>query len=315
MSREKMVNDCETCYLLWYYGSHQGWFNNSDPLAQSAYRWKKVEPLRQFMMNSVMNKIYTHFYEQSMTEQDFNQAVRRDLNNAFKESVNHKQQWYNSPKKVPMLKELVYKKQLNSLLVEKTKKQVELFIQHFYTGKTFKEMTSTKVKLINFKSSNDLNVGSFHLEELDNVKVFVGIQLLYQRASDNKYVAVLFKSDEEPSSISQLGTIGMYLNKNFGVPLDDVIIRDEHLHDGSVKEHHVNDELMEKMMISIEDSLNMMREFTIDGNLTTNIPLSFEEVSRNHQHKDKNMDDDHCAYCECVRRDLELYPQGYANQA
>lgn len=310
MSRERMLNDCELCYGLWYYESHKGWLQSSPVLARTAYRWKNSVALKDFMVNRINEHIYNHLYLIRISEAEMNKSIRSNLNHAFKTSLEHVDKWYKQPKQNLMIRELVGKDQYDKTMVRSVAEKLDGYIHQFYEGVTNREALSDDAELLFFKPDTKAGIPNFTVPELGDLLVYVGMQTTYRRRSDGKVISVVYKCDSQPSSESQIGTMALYLHKALRVPIEDIIIRDEFLTDGHIAEYQMDQAFIDETVEALADSVAHMKTLVTDGDLSVNKHIPLEQFGRTHRHMDQTIEDTHCALCELVRRDLERNPQG-----
>lgn len=301
-SRARMFEECNLCYGLHYYGAHNGWLRQATPLAAAAYRYKVTRSTEGMLMDSVITNIYNHHYKDEIGADEFKQLVRHDLNTAFSASKNHKDDWYKKPKKFPVLTEMIRTDKLDPDLVQEVLGKMESIVENFYLTKTSEELKDTH-KLIHLSRFN-----KFIAKRLDNLTIFVGIHLLYQR-DDGKMVAVNYKTSNQQSHIDQLGSIALYLMHEYGFELDEIVLRDEFLLTGEHKEYYLDEMDIEEMYDVIEDSVSMMAEHVVDGDLVRNKSVPLEKYLRNPYHSDHS-ENNNCPYCQLVKLDLEEQPNG-----
>lgn len=302
-SRSRMFEDCELCYGLYYYGAHNGWLKSEDALAQAAYRYKTTRNTEQRLMQTVVDKIYDHYYKGALAQKDLHDQVRIVMNQAFTASKNSKDKWYAQPKHVPFLTEMVTETALPKNLVDKVVSTMDAVVENFYKTQTEAEV-ATMHELIHLSRFN-----KFTLKKLDDLTVFVGVHLLYKR-DDGKTVAVNFKTSNEKSHVDQLGSLALYIRQKYGVPLEDIVIRDEFLATGTHQDYQLTEEDIEVMYEVIEDSVGMMAEYLVDEDLKRNQAIPLKEFARNPEHSDE-CSISSCPFCQLVKEDLERFPNGY----
>lgn len=307
-SRSRLFEECPLCYGLYYYGAHNGWLDKATPLAQAAYRYKVTKSTEQRLMESITGKIYDHYYKGAIAIQDMHDSVRIDLKRAFVASRDYKEKWYEQPKQVPVLAEMIDQDELPAELIQSVTDVRKRMIDNFYNTYTEKE-----IKLFNLTPVRLSRFNKFNLYRLNNLTVFIGLHLLY-RNDKGQMVAVNFKTDGKASHIDQLGSIALYLIHTYSETLDNIIIRDEFLLTGEYKEHQLSEDDIEEMHEVIEDSVNMMAECVTDGDLTRNEGLPMEYFSRSAAHSDE-CEVANCPYCQLVKLDLEKYPNGIKSYA
>lgn len=303
VAREKLFRECEFCYGLHYYTSHNGWKLTSDPLSQAAYRHKVTDSSDTYLKDCIIACIRTHFLEKKQTKKSMEAQIRLNLNKAFVDSKRNNDQWFIKPKQVDMLQEMIYTTQLDKTLVARLSNQFSSFIHHFFQSKTFNEMDISKKERI--KPDKAL---VFNLEQHDNTTAFAPADLIYT-TDNNKMVAVYFNTSDEPSDKNERSTLAIGLMKKYKVNLEDIIIREEFLLSGDSTEYSISSKDINELHSMIKDSLIHMKEKVVDNDLIENVSIPLKDFVRNTGHLEKNTSTK-CPFCQFIQTDLEHFPQG-----
>lgn len=316
--RENMFHDCQLCYSLHYYTSHQGWINSSSTEAKAAYRWKQANKVKDLMFNTLVNTLVDDIYsDEKLSLSKTKKKVLDTINASFLESTTKKLAWYQRPKKVDMLYELVYEDELDSKLVKDTTGTLTEYLRNFLHSQLVQDLTVEGTKLLEVKQKFRGGFSYFDIP-MYNVRAYAGVQTVHMR-KDSKIVATLFKTDETPSTLSQIGAVAQVVSTTLNIPMKRIIVRDEFLCNASYEDYIITDDLLRKTEESIIDSIEAMRELLVDKDIHRNEFLGFEKApyKRSLEHQEAGDDMctmDVCPYCEAVKRDLELYPRGYSSE-
>lgn len=313
--RENLFNECELCYTLHYYTADKGWLENSSVHSRAAYRWKQASRIDQIIESSFIDGLIEEVYsDEKFSANRLRKNITNELNSKFKESVSEKDIWYKNPKDVTMLYELVYEDVLSKDLIENTTKTINKLIEGFLKSSFIKELSDKSNDLVSISDKFKSPFTYFKLEEND-VRAYVRVHTIH-KLGNGKTVATLFKTDSKESTISQIGAVAKLISDNTDIELSDIIVREEFLLSGEHTDHPITKEIIDLMFLSIEDSIGMMSEFVVDNDIKSNEfkGLKNIEYTRALEHYNQEYDEtpmSECSYCEAVRRDLRLYPDGY----
>ena len=314
-SREEMFHECELCYLFHYYTAHKGWYNKGSSESKSTYRWKKAVKVEELMMRELTEGLIEGIYsDEKLSVANIQKEVLAKINQSFIESTTKKEQWYRQPNKVNMLYELVYEEKLDDDLVENTKKQLNQNLNNLMETKLVKELSKEGSRLLQVRQSFRQGFSYFDYEAY-GIRVYAGVQVVHRRA-DGKVVATLFKTKDKPSTLSQVGAVAKVVADVLDEDINNIIVRDENLFNSTSTEHAMTDSFFKQTIQVIEDSIQMMRRFLVDEDFSKNEFIGFQNANykRSFGHQKAGKDNctmDECPYCEAVKRDLELYPNGY----
>lgn len=313
--REDLFNECELCYALHYYTADKGWLNDSSTESRAAYRWKQATSIEQAIESSFLERLIDDVYsEDKFSAKDLRSKVLDDLNAKFKESVTNKHKWYNSPKHVTMLYELVYEDTLDKNIIINATKKVNRLIEGFLDSVFIKELSDSKSELVDIRGNFKNPFTYFNLEEI-GVRAYIGIQTIHKK-TNGSVVATLFKTTNKESTISQIGAVAKLISDNTDINLSDITVREEFLLTGKYTDHPITEDIIDLMYSSIDDSIGMMSEFVVDGDIKNNEFLGLKNIDytrslKHYKEQEEMTPMTHCSYCEAVRRDLQLYPNGY----
>lgn len=309
--REDMFHSCELCYIMHYYTAHKGWEKDAEPETRAAYRWKRANSIDSLLYRTLVDALIARVQKGGPNLSEVRRSVLSVLNEAFTNSLTNKEAWYESPKHNAMLYELVYEDALEDALVKQATNRLDTCLRHFKTSQLVKEMSSSTCVIKPVKESFRGGYAYYDIKSR-GVRAYSDVQVVHERP-DGTVVATLFRTSNEPSSLSQVRAVAETVAANLDVPLSSILVRDEFLLDGTHKDYEMTDELMSLSEQAIEESIDMMSVFLVDKDIKHNEFLGFHEAnySRADSHKDTSCSMNACPYCEAVRRDLELYPLGY----
>ncbi|MFB5663350.1 PD-(D/E)XK nuclease family protein [Alteribacillus sp. HJP-4] len=276
LSRHKTLMHCPRQYAHQYYTSHNGWLRDASKESKQAYRLKNLTNLEMFFGSAVHDVIEKQIDEYLNTrmipdEKGLFEDIRLKLNNAFIESTRKYDLWYQKPKKTTMFHEIYYgkTKQLPSEKIEKIKGRHEVAVKHFLNSTSFKEIAyNPNIEFLEAEKFRILKIGS--------LKVFVVLDLLYRDHYNNKWVIVDWKtgkqSEEDPY---QLALYALYLLEAFPIPgLDNIVIRNEYLLEGTHVEHSLDPVTLEKVQELVGVSVDRMTDFLESP--TENKPMALD---------------------------------------
>ncbi|MCP3027399.1 PD-(D/E)XK nuclease family protein [Halobacillus sp. A5] len=279
LSRHKTMLTCKRKYAYDYYVSHNGWLNDADTLARQAYRLKKITNL-EMHFGSVVHDLIYQIIQRVLNNQEIPREeavvdeIRHHLNRSFIESTKKEHLWQHRPKHFTMLHEIYYS-QTNQLPDHKIKKITERLhttVSNFFASRSFADV-------LNKQQMRFLESEKFRYMTVDGVKIFIVMDLLYKDLTENKWVIVDWKtgkSSEEDRG--QLAMYALYLQQKHHIEsLDDIVIRNEYLLDGTHAEHQLTEQDLINVQRLYGISLEQMQTLLID--VENNIPQPIEHFS------------------------------------
>ncbi|WJE15555.1 PD-(D/E)XK nuclease family protein [Halobacillus sp. ACCC02827] len=275
ISRHKTMLQCLRKYAYDYYASHNGWLSQSDSLAKQAYRLKKITNLEMHFGSVVHDLIYQTIQQVRKEgtfqfEEAFTEEVRHHLNRGFIESIKKEHLWMNRPKHFTMLHEIYYSQQqkLPEQKVKKITSRLQNTVKNFYASQTFADVL--KKDRMEF-----IDAETFRFMKSDGVKIFVVMDLVYKDTSENKWIIVDWKtgkSSEEDRN--QLALYALYLKQKYDIEsLDDIIIRNEYLVEGTYVEHQLTEQDLINVQNLYQVSMKEMQRYLEDPEKNAPLPL------------------------------------------
>lgn len=279
LSRHDMFDLCERKYYYHYYGSHKGWEVGAPN--HKIYALKNLTNLHLVFGSAVhaviKEVIFSYIGGNTVDRGYITDYIQDALRDACKVD---KKAWWVRPGRNHYLMELAYYGGFKSKMVEKIvntinekKANVE---DNFYESKTFEELESgdvEKILEIDEELSNE-DVGRF---DVNGTTVFAKIDFLYRRKSDGKTIIVDWKTDRSVVDRSahnrQLGIYAYYVNKKYGVPIEDMILRVESLVEGEHIEVPFTEKVFGKVESFVVGSIERIKGLVVDKNTILNRPL------------------------------------------
>ncbi|MFC3886025.1 PD-(D/E)XK nuclease family protein [Bacillus songklensis] len=276
-SRHKTLTDCVRKYGYEYYFSHNGWLFDSSPLNKHAYRLKKIVNLPILFGQAVHDVIESTIKHNIKTgaipsTKELERRVRLSLRTAFLDSRDRKDLWLHKPSRYTMLFEMYYGGELPAAGVQEIHDRLDVCLKHFLHSKSFREMTSGGH--IHFLESE-----RFRTVEINGVKLYVVMDLLYRDLQRDKWVIVDWKTGSKSSDdVGQLAVYALYLMKEWNVPLEKIEIRNEYLLTGGCHTYHLTPGDIQAMLEQMDASVQYMNHYKLDT--AKNEPVPLEEFQR-----------------------------------
>ncbi|GGF20572.1 hypothetical protein GCM10010954_19160 [Halobacillus andaensis] len=279
LSRHKTMLTCLRKYAYDYYASHNGWLHNADSLARQTYRLKKITNL-EMHFGSVVHELIYQIIQRVLKNQEIPSEeavvdeIRHQLNRSFIESTKKEHLWQHRPKHYTMLHEIYYSQtnQLPKGKIDKITDRLHTTVSNFFASRSFSDV-------LNKSEMRFMESEKFRYMKVDGIKIFIVMDLLYKDLTQGNWVIVDWKtgkSSEEDRN--QLALYALYLQQKHNIDsLDDIVIRNEYLLDGT----HVDHQLKEQDLVNVQRlygiSLEQMQNLLINPN--ENIPKPIEQFS------------------------------------
>ncbi|UOQ95259.1 PD-(D/E)XK nuclease family protein [Halobacillus shinanisalinarum] len=275
LSRHKTMLTCLRKYAYDYYVSHNGWLTNGDSLARQAYRLKKITNLEMHFGSVVHDLIYQIIQnvlggKEIPSEEAVVDEIRHHLNRGFVESTRKEHLWHSRPKHYTMLHEIYYS-QTNTLPSSKITKITDRLyttVKNFYASQSFADV-------LNQQNMQFIESEKFRYLKVDGTKIFVVMDLVYKDLQQNKWVIVDWKtgksSDEDRN---QLALYALYLQQKHSIEsLDDIIIRNEYLLEGTNVEHKLSEHDLINVQRLYQISIDQMKNHLLDSEQNQPLPI------------------------------------------
>lgn len=315
MKRDRLMNECELCYGLSYYAQFGGWNEESDALAKAAYRMKNSNSLRLYyftQLTDVIKKLLNSQNQQAQEDIPFSTPelmvnhLREQLNKAFIQSTEMREQWKVKPKGISMIRELLDCDTLDPGLTKEVTTLMDIHVNNFFKSKTYKE--AIEEKIVDVVLPNPFSF--MNLPEYPHLKAYISFPAILKNKLNNRITFVSFKSTDTKSDDFQLGTALLFLKHTLQIEgVDEVYFREEWLESGRSIDRRIDPELMELAKLSIAHSVNAMSEYVVNRDLSLNKPIPIKDFKRNFEHQEDSSDNcsfdngEH-AYCRQVQKEL-----------
>jgi CRISPR/Cas system-associated exonuclease Cas4 (RecB family) len=214
-------------------------------------------------------------HSQMMTVETFTASVRKALNRAFWDSKNKQEEWYEQPSDINMLHEMYYDGELPKQKIEEYRERMTVIANHLLSSQTFMDIFDGKGKRIKLISSE-----RFRLFEMEGVKVWVVLDLVFQDLESGKFVVVDFKTGKPSSSDKvQLLLYALFLKVAFHLPgLDQIELRNEYLATGKHASFTPRQTDLEYVQSLIQTSVKEMKAYLRVPE--QNVPLDMERFEQ-----------------------------------
>jgi CRISPR/Cas system-associated exonuclease Cas4 (RecB family) len=276
LSRSKSLLACARKYGYDYYVSHNGWLSfNVSAEAQHAYRLKKLKHLPMFVgeiaHDAIEKTIEQIFYERPLpTVETLVNYAKRQLNDAY---LTNYAAWEAKPSKHAMYFDMYYEGKLNADDVARYQERLPVIFTNFLQSDTIQELRQ-KGKQLEIQQAEQ-----FRYIYIDDVKVFVVMDLLYKDLQSGKWIIVDWKTGKaSDSDRQQLALYAYYLQQKLGLPLDEIEVRNEYLLDGKQLTTTITQREIDNVLDIFERSVSDMRRYQAD--MITNEPYDIETFER-----------------------------------
>ncbi len=248
-------------YYWQYYGSHNGWLDDADPVARTAWRLKQITNLHLCVgseIHSLIAKAILHARggKRPLTATQLIDDGRRALNRAYVEAQK-RADWERAPKYRTMLHEFYYGTGPPDTLIEKIKQKLVSCLTHFFESQSYREALAAP-----FVEVKD--VDRMAGVEIHGHTVWAQPDLLY-RTGDGEYHIVDWKTGaEEDLHVQQLRYYGLYVRskQEFATPVLHGHL--EYLFSGQRVSGPITPEDLEAAERDIADSVASMQRYLID---------------------------------------------------
>ena len=142
-SRRSTFRECPRRYYWHYYGSHNGWLDESPPEARRAWRLKKISNLY-MKLGNVVHELVADAITQVRGGNPAPDAAaliqrgRNRLNRAWLESQN-RAEWERRPGAITMLMEFYVGSGPSRDLIERIRDKLYTCLRNFLTSESFRE--------------------------------------------------------------------------------------------------------------------------------------------------------------------------------
>lgn len=285
LSRSKSVLACQRKYAYDYYIAHNGWLKyDVEPLAQHAYRLKKLQHLPMFFgqiaHQLIETTIKTIGYTKDLPTVEFLvESARKKLNDAYITSTQHYNTWAEKPNQHNMFFDIYYNGALNSEDVAVYQGRLNIIFSNFLNSHTIQQLMDKERQTYIHQPEE------FRFFIVDDIKIYLVMDLLYQDAETEKWVIVDWKTGKaSDDDRQQLALYAYYLLETQNVRLEDIVVRNEYLLENQFVETTLEPFDIESLLASFKQSVQYMRQFQAD--MYSNEPYELSHFERT-AHKEK----------------------------
>lgn len=259
-SRRSMFRECPRRYYWNYYGSHNGWLDDSPDDARAAWRLKKISNLHMTLGN-VVHEIAADALSrvrggaQPPTGPELIEEGRGRLNRAWV-LAQQREEWERNPGRHPMLMEFYRGSGPSGDLVQKIRTRLYDCLRNLPESESFRE--AAEAPRVEIREVDRLD-----FVDLDGVKLYAQPDLLY-RLGDAWRIVDWKTGASDDSHAAQLRTYALYLRLRGDLPPGPIIGRREYLEEGTEVSAPITDRAIEDEKQSIRDSVAAMRTYLED---------------------------------------------------
>ncbi|WP_010289846.1 PD-(D/E)XK nuclease family protein [Kurthia massiliensis] len=276
LSRSKSLLTCARRYGYDYYVSHNGWLSfNVSPEAQHAYRLKKLKHLPMFVgeiVHDAIEKTIGQIYldRPLPTAETLVNYARHQLNTAYQTPY---EAWHAKPNKHAMYFDRYYNGKLSAEQVATYQQRLPQLFEHFLTSETVTQLLAHR-DTIRIQQAEQ-----FRYVYINDVKVFIVMDLLYEDTTTNQWVIVDWKTGKASGADrQQLALYAYYLQQTLDIPLDRIVVRNEYLLEGKHITTTITQTDIEDVLAIFERSVFDMRQYQAD--MFTNEPYEIDTFPR-----------------------------------
>ncbi|MGG1940406.1 PD-(D/E)XK nuclease family protein [Paenibacillus polymyxa] len=293
ITRHNSLSMCSRQYYLNYYVSPFGRRRDSTSFKQHAFRLKHLQKLPMIFGSSVHEQIHRTVNQlddltEPPVEQEIMANIRDDLNKAYCDSKYRQHMWYDRPSDYRMLAEIYYDNELSLEAISDTQEKLPATVRNLVSCNTMIDLFQRR------KETELITAERFRCMEVNGVKVWVVLDLLFRDLGKGTYVVTDFKSGKRKhDDHTQLILYARYIKEAFQISsLEQIELRNEYLSEGSIVTYTPTTYDFEKIEYLIQTSIEWMRSYLQDAE--HNIPLEMEAFEQTkHQGMCKN-----CQYRE-----------------
>ena len=309
-SRMRLFGNCKRAYFYQYYGSHNGWEDDASQEQVDAYRLKHAISLPLAFSDALGKAISAYIKSPADIDPDvFELIINRYLHlSCLKAKI--KNVWMSSPKKNPMLIELLnysegYKSPKVKEIISSVKKRIPLSITNFFKTQTAKEIKDGAEIVEAYgrllpNGSSPFSCGSFKQKTKKG-----GELIIYGRADTvhkvgDKFIATMWHTTTKEELTAEDETlqskiVAIYLSKRYALEFRKIEVRSVNLITGNTVSYTIDskDEFMGIMKL-IGQSIGWMEKLVENNDVSVNKPKDISEFPQREDHK-------HCRNCQYFR--------------
>ena len=286
-SRRGTFRQCPRQYYWQYYGAHNGWYDDADETARTAYRLKKLTSFFEFVGGAIHELAADAINgarggERPLTAEELFQAGRDKLNRAYAQSKRLKD-WKRRPNRVTMFHDFYYGTGPSKGMIDKIRDRLRVCSENLLESESYRAAVQAP-----FVEVKEVDRGpEFFMR--DGYTIWAQPDLLY-RTGDGEFHVVDWKTGRaDETHALQLRTYGLYVQSREDLEPAAITGRLEYLLNGSGEMVPLKQEDLEAEEREIRDSIAMMQKYVADT--STNEARSKDEFPLRD-------DTSECRYCK-----------------
>jgi len=272
-SRKNIFETCARQYYFNYYGSHNGWNTAPGTLSHEVYKLKKMTN-QWGWLGSVVHKGIAEYlnYHLSGKELDLDKWIEETLRTGWQQSLDT--EGYRPARVTKLYEHCVEDKFKFAGDLEKI----------ITDAKDLANVMKDSLLLVSAKralaadNSAWYSVEQMNFLHIEGVKVWAVMDFAFM-SDKGKLCVVDWKTGKKKEAHKlQLAVYAAYVNKTWGIPLEDIYLIDYYLKTDEVVQHNVIEEDVEKLRVLIAQSSDDMCNLIVPGNIALPIE-NFKKVS------------------------------------
>lgn len=273
-SRYRQLERCARGYYWNYYGYHNGWLDDAEPTARTAYRLKKLTSLH-LHLGIVVHELAVEAIKRARAglQVDADELIargRKRLNRAWAESKD-REAFVRRPNGRTMLQSFYYDGGPSTRTVAQVRDKLRVSLPNLLASRSFREAVAAP--FVEVEEPDELT--SFHV---NGFTVFARPDLLF-RDDEGAYHLVDWKTGKPAADhLRQLRVYGLFLYSRGDLQEGSMQGHIEYLYSGARAESVITAGELESQEREIADSVARMRRYLEDPG--RNKPLPVEEFPR-----------------------------------
>jgi CRISPR/Cas system-associated exonuclease Cas4 (RecB family) len=287
-SRRSTFRECPRKYYWQYYGAHNGWFEDAEPTARTAYRLKQIKSFHEFL-GGVIHDLAADAVrgarggERPLSVDELVTAGRQLLNRAYAQSKRLKD-WKRRPKALSMFFDFYYGDGPSKHLIERISEKLHTCLRNLPESQSYRDALQAP-----YVEVKEVDRGP-EFFTLRGHTIYAQPDLLY-RTGDGVYHVVDWKTGQEDRDLHplQLRTYALYVTSRSDLEPGPIEGRLEYLFTGTSETVDLDEDAIASEEQGILDSIAMMQTYL--ANPDTNEPRPVEAFPL----RDDTSD---CRYCK-----------------
>ncbi|MBT2694635.1 PD-(D/E)XK nuclease family protein [Bacillus sp. ISL-55] len=286
LSKHKMLMECEMKWALNYYIAKRGEFESKPPFLQLAWRLKHIKNVFLLfgeLLHQIIEEEVNTFMEtgEVLSETKIRGRLSDMLEQSFRKSKSDLDLWYKDPKANTMLYEIYYDGGLGKNTTQFIKQRIDKCVSGFIHSTTINELiVKGSVKI--------MEAEKFRSFYVDGVKVILSADLIYHDQDNDIWGIIDWKSGKKkPQDAQQLALYAMYLENTYGANIQDILVSNEYLENGTSKSYVIDTYDTDSLRNIIQQSAKRMAELEEHINIPDTEVMGVFHKTENKEQCDK----------------------------